>query len=222
MLSSPTDDQRSSRRRIRSVTVGIRLVTQNAPSSTACRGGDMTTVIARAASRAAASNRMPPARPDQLSPAPPAVAISAAGTAAWRSGVSVPVAWTDPCGDDGNCGNLLSTAASPTRDSEHRSQTAAGGARPGRRAGHPVVPAARAGRRARRTGKSRQAAGPGGTQVLRGAGLRGLGAYQRPGAVSGKHGGRAGRTRHRWPGDDEKHRVRPCRVVRMGQQPRTG
>ena len=197
-------------------------MTQNALASTACRGGDMTAVIVRAASRAAASNRMTPTRPDQLPPAPPGLARSAGGTAARRSGAHIPVAWTDPCDDDRNCGNLLSTATSPTRDSEHRSQNAAGGARPGRRAGHPAMPAGRAGRRARRAREGGQAGGPAGTQVRCGTGLCGLGAHHRPGAVSGKHSPRAGEARHRSPGDAEKHRVRPCRVVRMGQQARTG
>ena len=76
--------------RIRYVTVGIRFATRSDLTSTAYRGGDMTAAIARTAGRAAAANRMTPARPDQLPPVPPALAGSAAGTAARLSGVRKP------------------------------------------------------------------------------------------------------------------------------------
>jgi hypothetical protein len=180
----------------------------------------MTAAIAGTAGRAA-SNRITLARPDQLPPAPPGLARSAAGTAARLSGVRKPVAWTDPCGDDRNCGSLLITATSPARDSEHRSRNAAGGARAGRRAGHPVVPAGRADPRARRTSESGQVAGPDRTPLLCRTGLCGLGGRQRPGAASGKPPA-SRKNPSQMAGRRRKTPRETVPVVRMGQQARTG
>jgi hypothetical protein len=73
----------------------------------------MTAVIGRTASRAAGSNQMTPARPDQLPLSHPPWPGPAAGTAARRSGVHIPVVWTDPCGNDTNCGSLLPETPQP-------------------------------------------------------------------------------------------------------------
>ena len=168
----------------------------------------MTAVIGRTASRAAGSNQMTPAGPDQLPPVPPAVASPPPDG---RLAIRRP--------HPPSCGPILvvttriaaafylrylnrekceSQAGSSTRDSEHSSHNAAIGARPGQRGGgHPAAPAGRADRRPRRIGEGGQAGGADGTPVLCGTGLCDLGAHPRPGPFSGKHSERAGGARLR-------------------------